>query len=68
VNPTDSQLHDNGERAGKKAYRKPNVQIYGSLSEITQHSATPGTHRQDGGTVTPNPGYPFVPNAPNNRS
>ena len=49
-------------RVGKKTYRKPSVQVYGTLSQITQAQANPGAHILDGG------GGPPVPSQQSNRT
>ena len=36
---------------GKKTYRKPTVQVYGTLSEITAATTSPGNPTQDGSPV-----------------
>ena len=50
------------DRIGKKTYRRPNVQVYGTLSQITQAQANPGAHILDGA------GGPPVPSQQSNRT
>lgn len=48
MNPTENQkLQDNKQAEQKKAYRKPSVQVYGSLSEMTQSSPPSTTTKYD---------------------
>jgi hypothetical protein len=46
----------------KKTYRKPAVQVYGTLSQVTGTRFTPGKHA-DGGTPAP-----FAPAPSQNRT
>ena len=45
----EPQRQGDGQELVKKAYRRPSVQVYGTLSQVTRSSATPGTHRIDAG-------------------
>jgi hypothetical protein len=58
----DRDLAGDQEQAGsKKAYRKPCVQVYGTLAQMTASTdGQPATHNQD-------PGSP-VSGAPHNRT
>ena len=47
----DRKLSVDAKLANKKTYRKPTVQVYGTLSELTlTHDAAP-TKSPDGGTA-----------------
>lgn len=59
MNTTDqNESSQNSEAQGqpKRAYRKPVVQIYGTLKNLTQGSFAPGTHVQDNA-----PPFPVLP-------
>ncbi len=59
MNPTQNQkVQDEDQNAGKKIYRKPSVQIYGTLSEMTQSSHQAGNAGDDTGTPFSPPGNP----------
>jgi hypothetical protein len=50
--PEKSQLSvENQQQETKKAYRKPSVQVYGNLREMTQAANRTATNHQDGGAV-----------------
>lgn len=50
VGPETRQLSgDNQQQQAKKTYRKPSVQQYGTLREITQIAGHSATHVPDGG-------------------
>ena len=40
---------DKKQLSAKKTYRKPSVQVYGTLSQITQSQANPNAHVLDAG-------------------
>ncbi len=46
----DEQLRDDGAKTAKKPYRKPAVQVYGTLTEMTGASPNPGAFKTDAGT------------------
>jgi hypothetical protein len=39
---------ENGKSGAKKAYRKPSVQVYGQLADVTNATTNPATHKTDG--------------------
>lgn len=57
------QFQAAGKQENKKPYRKPGVQVYGTLSELTQASPNNAPHAQD----NPAPFPPFT-NLPSNRT
>ena len=44
----DRKLNEDMKQAGKKTYQKPTVQVYGTLTELTQ-AANNGHPQNDGG-------------------
>ena len=53
---------DKKQPSAKKTYRKPSVQVYGTLSQITQSQTNPNAHVLDAG------GNPAGGGNPNNRT
>ncbi len=46
----DEQLRDDGAKTARKAYRKPGVQVYGTLAQMTGSTpAQPSAHVADPG-------------------
>jgi hypothetical protein len=50
MKPQDTPANDErpGEKSARKAYQKPELQVYGDLAEITK--AAMGTNAMDGGS------------------
>jgi len=43
----DEQLRNNGPKMAKKPYKKPGVQVYGTLAQMTGTTATNPTKKAD---------------------
>jgi hypothetical protein len=43
----DGQLRDNGAKTAKKPYKKPGVQVYGTLAQMTGTTATNPAKKAD---------------------
>lgn len=50
-NKQDAPLtSEKGTHTGKRAYRKPSVQLYGTLAQVTNASPGPAARMTDSGT------------------
>lgn len=57
MNSVDNPQLDDEQRSGasKKPYRRPSVQVYGTLSQITQATSTPAVSALDPGSSPASP-------------
>ena len=46
----DDQLRDNAAKTAKKPYKKPGVQVYGTLAQMTGAAPGPSARKTDSGT------------------